>query len=147
MAALRSQSRRGFLSLTIPGQIRPRSCQVTATNDNCTILKTSRQQSRRSFSCTAYCSSSQQQQKHQQAPELPPSRWYADLQARLGKCIIFGCSPAQVHRVAGVLGALTREWRSLSAGSEGFLQQGGLEGQAVVWGEMDSFVSCICLDS
>ncbi|KAK8079136.1 hypothetical protein PG994_002943 [Apiospora phragmitis] len=73
-------------------------------------------------------------QQQQQAPDLPPSRWYADLQARLGKCIIFGCSPAQVHRVAGVLGALTREWRSLSAGSEGFLQQGGLESQAVVWG-------------
>lgn len=138
--ALRALARRWFLSLTVPGQIRPRFCQATPTHNKFTVSATPRQQSKRLFSCTAYRSSSQQQ-----APELPPSRWYADLQARLGKCIIFGCSPAQVQRVAGLLGALSREWRSLSAGSEGFLQQGGLEGQAVVWGEMDSFVGCICL--
>ncbi|KAK8062329.1 hypothetical protein PG997_014426 [Apiospora hydei] len=136
MAALRSQARRGFLSLTT-SRIRPRSCQAAYTDSkNTTISESSRLQSRRPFSRTAYRSSLQ---KQQQAPDLPSPPWYADLQARLGKCIIFGCSPAQVHRVAAVLGSLTREWRSLSAGSEGFLQQGGLEGQAVVWGEMDSF--------
>ena len=38
--------------------------------------------------------------------------------------------------------ALATEWRELTAGSEGFLTGGrrGLEGQKVVWGEMDSFV-------
>ncbi|KAK6836730.1 hypothetical protein PG987_007225 [Apiospora arundinis] len=141
MSAVRSQAR-GLVSLTTSSsQIGQRLWQATSTTTNKydVLSGSSRRQmpqSSRSFSCSANRSSSQQKQ---QAPDMPSSRWYADLQARLGKCIIFGCSPAQVHRVAGVLGALTREWRSLSAGSEGFLQQGGLEGQAVVWGEMDSF--------
>ncbi|POS79849.1 hypothetical protein DHEL01_v201751 [Diaporthe helianthi] len=71
----------------------------------------------------------------------PPQRWLSDLHARLGKCIMFGCSPAQVTRAGGILGALATEWRSLSAGAEGFLTGGrrGLEGQQVVWGEQDSF--------
>lgn len=73
----------------------------------------------------------------------PPARWHADLKARLGKCIIFGCSPAQVQQAAIILRVLGSEWRSLMAGAEGFLTGGrrGLEGQAVQWGEMDSFVS------
>jgi hypothetical protein len=76
-------------------------------------------------------------------PPAPPARWLADLRSRLGKCIIFGCSPTQVQRAAGVLRVLATEWRALTAGSEGFLTgaRRGLEGQAVVWGEMDSFVS------
>ncbi|KAI1342274.1 thioesterase-like superfamily-domain-containing protein [Xylariaceae sp. FL0016] len=74
-------------------------------------------------------------------PPQPPSRWPADLRARVGKCIIFGCNAAQTRRAAGVLGVLAGEWRALSAGSEGYLSGGqrGLEGQQVVWGEMDSF--------
>lgn len=41
-----------------------------------------------------------------------------------------------------MLRALATEWRALAAGAEGFLTGGrrGLEGQQVVWGEMDSFV-------
>ncbi|KAH9995940.1 thioesterase-like superfamily-domain-containing protein [Xylariaceae sp. FL0662B] len=74
-------------------------------------------------------------------PPPPPGRWYSDLRARLGKCIVFGCSAAQVTRAAGVLRTMATEWRALTAGSEGFLTGGrrGLEGQQVVWGEMDSF--------
>lgn len=74
-------------------------------------------------------------------PQAPPQRWLSDLHARLGKCIMFGCSPAQVARAGGTLHALATEWRRLSAGSEGFLTGGrrGLEGQQVVWGEQDSF--------
>lgn len=72
----------------------------------------------------------------------PSSRWYSDLKARLGKCIMFGCSREQARRAASVLQALATEWRTLTAGVEGFLTGGrrGLEGQQVVWGEMDSFV-------
>lgn len=72
----------------------------------------------------------------------PPQRWPSDLRTRIGKCILFGCSPAQVAEAGGVLRALATEWRALVAGSEGFLTGGrrGLEGQQVVWGEMDSFV-------
>ncbi|RYC59354.1 hypothetical protein CHU98_g6843 [Xylaria longipes] len=73
---------------------------------------------------------------------LPPTRWVSDVRARIGKCIGFGCDAAQIQRAAGVLGILAREWRVLSAGSEGFLtgRRQGLENQQVVWGEMDSFV-------
>lgn len=74
-------------------------------------------------------------------PPAPPQRWLSDLHARLGKCIMFGCTPAQVTKAGGILAALAGEWRALSAGSEGFLTGGrrGLEGQQVVWGEQDSF--------
>ncbi|KAI1120629.1 thioesterase-like superfamily-domain-containing protein [Nemania abortiva] len=74
-------------------------------------------------------------------PPLPPPRWVSDVRTRVGKCIMFGCDAAQVQRAAQILGTLAREWRVLSAGSEGFLTGGrkGLEGQQVVWGEMDSF--------
>ena len=41
------------------------------------------------------------------------------------------------------MNALATEWRSLLAGSEGYLTGGGrgLGDRKVVWGEMDSFVS------
>lgn len=46
-----------------------------------------------------------------------------------------------------MLRALATEWRALVAGGEGFLTGGrrGLEGQQVVWGEMDSFVRLFSL--
>ncbi|KAI0405255.1 thioesterase-like superfamily-domain-containing protein [Xylaria palmicola] len=71
----------------------------------------------------------------------PPARWVSDVRARVGKCIGFGCDHAQIRRAASILGTLAREWRGLSAGSEGYLTGGrrGLEDQQVVWGEMDSF--------
>ncbi|OAA56528.1 hypothetical protein SPI_07535 [Niveomyces insectorum RCEF 264] len=74
-------------------------------------------------------------------PPLPPARWLADLRARIGKCILFGCAPHHVAAAAGVLRALATEWRELTAGSEGFLTGGrrGLEGQQVAWGAMDAF--------
>ncbi|KAL7624962.1 hypothetical protein AAE478_004176 [Parahypoxylon ruwenzoriense] len=74
-------------------------------------------------------------------PPPPPSRWHSDLKARVGKCILFGCSREQAQQASGILQVLATEWRALSAGAEGFLTGGrrGLEGQQVVWGEMDSF--------
>ncbi|KAK4181508.1 thioesterase-like superfamily-domain-containing protein [Triangularia setosa] len=74
-------------------------------------------------------------------PPLPPKQWIPDLRARLGKCIIFGCSNAQISRAASVLRALAVEWKDLVAGSEGFLTGGrrGLDGRQIAWGEMDSF--------
>lgn len=75
-------------------------------------------------------------------PPPPPSRWIAELRARVGKCIIFGCDRQQISRAASVLGALAREWKELLAGSEGFLTGGrrGLEAREIAWGEMDTFV-------
>lgn len=94
-----------------------------------------------SFVTKATVPAAPEQELHNAWP-LPPNRWVSDVRARIGKCINFGCDPAQVRRAAKVLGILVREWRALSAGSEGFLTggRGGLEDQQVVWGEMDSFV-------
>lgn len=48
-----------------------------------------------------------------------------------------------------MLRALASEWRELLAGSDGFLtgERRGLEGQRVVWGEMDAFVSVLMFPS
>ncbi|KAI1352111.1 thioesterase-like superfamily-domain-containing protein [Xylaria sp. FL0043] len=72
---------------------------------------------------------------------LPPKKWVSDIRERIGNCISFGCDQAQVQRAAEIIGTLAREWRVLSAGSEGFIvgRGGGFEDQQVVWGEMDSF--------
>ncbi|KAK4100164.1 hypothetical protein N658DRAFT_497625 [Parathielavia hyrcaniae] len=71
----------------------------------------------------------------------PPSRWIADLRARIGKCLAFGCNAQQISLAAEVLRALATEWKGLLAGSDGFLTGGrrGLDGQQIAWGEMDSF--------
>lgn len=57
-----------------------------------------------------------------------------------------GCAAGpEVERAAAIARVLGTEWRSLTAGCDGFLTStptrasGGLEGQRVVWGEMDSF--------
>ncbi|KAI1308921.1 thioesterase-like superfamily-domain-containing protein [Xylaria venustula] len=72
---------------------------------------------------------------------LPPNRWVSDVRSRIGKCISFGCNSTQVQRATKIISTLAREWRVLSAGSEGFIasSRSGLEDQQVVWGEMDSF--------
>jgi hypothetical protein len=73
-------------------------------------------------------------------------RWLSDLKGRIGKCISFGLRPEQVRRAGNVLNIVSTEWRELVAGSEGFLTEAGragLEGQRVVWGEMDSMVCCV----
>ncbi|GAP83992.2 putative thioesterase thiol ester dehydrase-isomerase protein [Rosellinia necatrix] len=74
-------------------------------------------------------------------PPPPPGRWVSDVRARVGRCVGFGCDAGQAARAAGVLGVLARGWRELAAGGDGFLTGPGrgLEGQQVVWGEMDSF--------
>lgn len=76
-------------------------------------------------------------------PEAPPSRWIADLRARIGKCLTFGCNGQQINQAAEVLRVIATEWKELLAGSEGYLTGGrrGLDGREVHWGEMDTFVS------
>ncbi|KAI5920313.1 thioesterase-like superfamily-domain-containing protein [Camillea tinctor] len=90
---------------------------------------------------TFYSSSSPSTEAVWPPPTPPPTRWCSDLEARIGKCIAFGCSPEQARRAAAVIKTLTDEWRPLTAGCSGFIAspKGGLEGQKVVWGEMDSF--------
>lgn len=102
--------------------------------------KTGRPVSGRQLSSSA--SSATTQKPDSPLPPVPPARWLSSLRARIGKCIIFGCTQAQVAEASVVLRALATEWRQLTAGSEGFLtgRRRGLEGQRVAWGEMDAFV-------
>jgi chromosome condensin MukBEF MukE localization factor len=70
------------------------------------------------------------------------------MKARLGKCIMFGgMNTAAVEHASGALKMLSREWRELVAGREGFLtarQRAGLLRHKVVWGEQDCMV-CLSL--
>lgn len=73
---------------------------------------------------------------------LPP-RWLSDVKSRIGKCIMFGISPAQTSEAGSILQEVARDWRELVAGSEGYLTGEGRRGlyrQEVVWGEM----VCLC---
>ena len=57
---------------------------------------------------------------------------------------MFGMKPDQVDEASRILQELSRDWRNLVAGSEGFLTgkgRVGLQSQAVVWGEQDTMVS------
>ncbi|KAL8376564.1 hypothetical protein RB595_007592 [Gaeumannomyces hyphopodioides] len=75
------------------------------------------------------------------APEPPSPRWLSELQARIGKCVMFGCSRAQASQAAVVVRALATEWRDLTAGSQGFLtgEGRGLQDHKILWGVMDAF--------
>ncbi|KAH7394180.1 thioesterase-like superfamily-domain-containing protein [Phaeosphaeria sp. MPI-PUGE-AT-0046c] len=69
---------------------------------------------------------------------LPP-RWLSDVRSRIGKCIMFGISPTQASEAGSILQEISRDWRELVAGSEGYLTGEGRRGlykQEVVWGEM-----------
>ena len=66
-------------------------------------------------------------------------RWLSDLQARIGKCIMFGCSPSQSKEAGSILQEIAQDWRGLVAGSEGFLtdpDRAGLYRRGLEWGEM-----------
>jgi hypothetical protein len=56
---------------------------------------------------------------------------------------MFGMKPDQVDEAGQIAQELARDWRTLIAGSEGFLTgkgRVGLQSQAVVWGEQDAMV-------
>ena len=66
-------------------------------------------------------------------------RWLSELKPRLGKCVLFGLTPPQAQSAGLLLQEMTRDWRELIVGSEGFLtgpQRRGLFRHEVVWGEM-----------
>lgn len=66
-------------------------------------------------------------------------RWLTEVNARIGKCILFGMNSAQTEEAGAILQHISQDWRELVAGSEGFLSGEswrGLYRQEVVWGEM-----------
>ena len=75
-------------------------------------------------------------------PDTLPARWLPDLKSRIGKCITFGLRPTQTDEAGAILRVLASDWRTLLAGSEGFLVgrgRAGLERHTVVWGDMVGF--------
>lgn len=73
----------------------------------------------------------------------PNSRWLSDLKQRIGKCITFGLKPNQTREVGAIMQEISRDWRELVAGSEGFLtspHRRGLYRRRVIWGEQDAMV-------
>lgn len=97
----------------------------------------SRWGSARLFSSTA---GSRNKDSTVEVAKLSP-RWLSDTKARLGKCLMFGMDNHHVHEAGTILDDISRNWKELVAGSEGFLtdpKRAGLSGHAVVWGEQDS---------
>ncbi|EAS35250.2 uncharacterized protein CIMG_00604 [Coccidioides immitis RS] len=74
------------------------------------------------------------------------SKWLSATKKRLGKCLQFGLQPEQVRAAGDILKEVTRDWRELVAGSEGFLtgeDRRGLFRHNVVWGEMDVMLTVL----
>ena len=60
---------------------------------------------------------------------------------------MWGLKPEQTKEAGNILQEISRDWRDLLAGSEGFLtskQRRSTFRQQVVWGEQDSMVSAVC---
>ncbi|KAH0542559.1 hypothetical protein FGG08_003064 [Glutinoglossum americanum] len=55
------------------------------------------------------------------APTNLNPRWLSDLKKRVGYCICFGLSQAQVEEAGNIMREVTNDWRELTAGPEGFL--------------------------
>ena len=75
------------------------------------------------------------------AQNIQDPRWLHNIKGRIGKCISFGCQPSQIDEAGQVLSQISRDWRRLLIGTEGFLatpERAGLLRQAVVWGDHDS---------
>lgn len=47
--------------------------------------------------------------------------WPSEFRRRVGKCIIFGLSKNQVDEAGQLMQLVTRHWRELVAGSQGYL--------------------------
>ena len=75
---------------------------------------------------------------------MPPpihSRFISESKARLGKCITFGLSqPLHFANTAHILRSLTRNWRKLIVGREGYITdpaRAGLARHRIAWGDHD----------
>ncbi|KAI6386315.1 hypothetical protein MCOR23_011415 [Pyricularia oryzae] len=67
-------------------------------------------------------------------------RWYFQLRERIGKCIIFGLSEAQLARAVDLVAAMSAEWEKLVLHMDEYpTDHDGLRNFTVPWGDMDSF--------
>ena len=92
---------------------------------------------RRQFSC-----SSTRQHVDPAAATAPLNpRWLSDLKSRLGKCIHFGMNASQTTRAGLILAEVSRDWKALLAGSEGYLSspyRAGMNSVPINWGDQDT---------
>jgi acyl-CoA thioesterase FadM len=69
------------------------------------------------------------------------TRFLSDTKSRIGRCITFGLtSPQQFSNLSGVLTSLTRNWRRLAVGREGYNtspERAGLSRHRIAWGDHD----------
>lgn len=69
------------------------------------------------------------------------TRWLSDVKRRIGHCITFGLKPEQTVEAGSILEEISRNWRQLVAGSEGYLtgpKRRSMFRRPVAWGDMDS---------
>lgn len=69
------------------------------------------------------------------------SRWLSDLKTRLGKCIQYGMNDNQVNQAGLLLAEVSRDWKELVAGSEGYLtskKRAGITSTLIEWGHQDA---------
>ncbi|OJJ49316.1 hypothetical protein ASPZODRAFT_59752 [Penicilliopsis zonata CBS 506.65] len=70
----------------------------------------------------------------------PNPLWLTTIKRRIGRCLMFGLNPPQIHAAGSLLAILARDWRGFLVGSEGFLVDTAVS-QDVTWGEMLSHVN------
>lgn len=104
------------------------------------LSKPSTLQLARPFSSTNLNSQEQNQPSPPPTANLSP-RWLSETKVRLGKCINFGMTDAQVASAGHLLAEVSRDWRTLIAGSEGFLvhpHRAGILSAPIDWGSQDT---------
>ncbi|KAL2860714.1 thioesterase family protein [Aspergillus lucknowensis] len=99
----------------------------------------------RAFSASAQRDNAQPQSQPPRSKPTSPKphdidpRWLTITKRRVGRCIMFGLKPHQIQEAGEIVQRITRDWRELIAGSEGYLTDAtrrGLFRQSVAWGEM-----------
>lgn len=108
--------------------LRQRSCRLTASITRLTPVQ-HRQQSTTTTTTRPLPQSG------------PNARFLTDTKSRIGKCLTFGLPSPLLPKAATLLSTLSRDWRSLTIGTEGYLADpyhAGLYRHPIVWGEQDS---------
>lgn len=70
------------------------------------------------------------------------AQWLPNTKREIGRCLDFGLKPKEITEAGELLQEISRDWRELKAGSEGYLTdvaRRGLFQQSVAWGEMVRF--------
>ncbi|TLD19230.1 hypothetical protein PspLS_10011 [Pyricularia sp. CBS 133598] len=107
---------------------------------NCCVFSSSSSSSSVQNDTRSKSASGGRQQLQTIPKEDTNGRWYFQLRERVGKCIIFGLSEAQLARAVDLVAAMSAEWEKLVLHMDEYpTDQDGLRNHTVPWGDMDSF--------